>query len=46
MPALVAQHRRVGWAARKSRWHVNTIDNRGGYMLIAPIMAQRDTVAA
>jgi hypothetical protein len=26
--------RRVGWLACKSRWRVDTIDNRGRYMLI------------
>ena len=25
--------RRIGLVARKSRWRLDTIDNRGGYML-------------
>ena len=29
--------RRIGLVARKSRWRLDTIDNRGGYMLIEPI---------
>jgi hypothetical protein len=29
--------RRVGLIAKKSRWHINTVDNQGGFMLIEPI---------
>lgn len=29
--------RRVGLVAKKSRWRVGTVDNRGGFMLIEPI---------
>jgi hypothetical protein len=29
--------RRAGLMARKTRWRVNTIDNRGGYMLVDPM---------
>ena len=28
--------RRVGLVVRKSRWHVGTIENRGGFMLLDP----------
>ncbi len=29
--------RRVGLAARKSRWRANSIDNHGGFMIVDPM---------
>jgi len=29
--------RRVGIVARKSRWRLGSVDNRGGFMLLEPI---------
>jgi hypothetical protein len=26
--------KKVGWSAKKSRWRANSIDNRGGFMLV------------